>query len=330
MTENKEEPKKRGRRKKIIENDVTTADKCLPSKIIKQATKIAGSELAPQKSINVILHLKCTVKDIENYIRHRSSTNEIQYNPNIAQDIVPFDGTYMAQYDDKTENPSMNNMATTTTTTTNNNSICMANYCPRCDSAKNIHLLHHNATPDDFTEKIKTLKVQYYKNEIPDKKVDCFWCTYPFDNDPYYILQQGTSNDILGHGSFCSPPCAVAFLFKNMNWDDSAKIDSYQLMNYKYISHNSNNNQIKPACSPFYFLDKYLGNLSIQEFRKLSNSNCNYLCIDKPVTRILPEIHEESDKTASTGIRGNYKVKKQSEKKEKENRNDIIKNNFGI
>lgn len=324
MTEIKEQPKKRGRRKKIVENDMT-ADKCLPSKIIKQTTKIAGSELAPQKSINVILHLKCTVKDIENYIRNRNSTNEIQYNPNIAQDIVPFDGTYMAQYDDnKNESP---DMIPNANTNNNNANICMANYCPKCDSRN----LHHNTTnSDDFTEKIKTLKVQYYKNEIPDKKVDCFWCTYPFDNDPYYILQQGTSNDILGHGSFCSPPCAVAFLFKNMNWDDSAKIDSYQLMNYKYTSHSNNNSQIKPACSPFYFLDKYLGNLSIQEFRKLSNSNCNYVCIDKPVTRILPEIHEESDKTASTGIRGNYKVKKQSEKKEKENRNDIIKNNFGI
>lgn len=328
MTENKEEPKKRGRRKKIVENDV---EKCLPSKIMKQVPKMAGTELAPQKSMNVILHLKCTVKDIENYIRFRSTgSNDIQYNPNISEDIVPFDGTFLEHNNVYKKNDDDNMISQKNNAPPSSH--LHANFCPRCDCplSKNINTSQSTAVVDDFTEKIKSLKVQYYKNEIPDKKVDCFWCTYPFDNDPFYILQQGTSNDILGHGSFCSPPCAVAFLFKNMNWDDSAKIDSYQLMNYKYTSPTQNNNQIKPACSPFYFLDKYLGNLSIQEFRKLSNSNCNYLCIDKPVTRILPEIHEESDKSASTGIRGNYKVKKQSEKKEKENRNDIIKNNFGI
>jgi hypothetical protein len=86
--------------------------------------------------------------------------------------------------------------------------------------------------------KVKELKLLYYKNEIPDKKIDCFWCTCPYDNDPYFILQHGSVGDIQAHGSYCSPPCAVAFLFRNMSWDDSAKIDSYKLMNYYYNSKN--------------------------------------------------------------------------------------------
>ena len=84
--------------------------------------------------------------------------------------------------------------------------------------------------------------------------------------------------------------------------------------------------------SPYYFLDKFYGTLTIQEYRKLINSSYIMLCMDKPITRILPEIQEELDNSASTSNtnRGNYKVKKNSEKVPTQNRNTILKNNFLI
>jgi hypothetical protein len=56
------------------------------------------------------------------------------------------------------------------------------------------------------------------------------------------------------------------------------------------------------------------------------------LCIDKPVSRVLPEIHEDNEKMfSSQSMRGNYKVKKQSEKSHHgSNRNEILKNTFGV
>ena len=56
------------------------------------------------------------------------------------------------------------------------------------------------------------------------------------------------------------------------------------------------------------------------------------LCMEKPITRILPEIQEEFDTSVSTSNtnRGNYKVKKNSEKVQTQNRNTILKNNFLI
>ena len=301
-------PQKRGRRKKVIEIEPDKSTVVIPAKnkVVKTPSLSQG------KSMNVILHLHCTIEEIDNHIRHEQwKTNKLVYNPAIPKEIMPFENKsreyhILDQTVDTSDHPMIKRQSSS------------------------------SSQPMDFGDpdvkelnKIKELKLQYYKNEVPDKKIDCFWCTCPYDNDPYFILQHGSIGDIQAHGSYCSPPCAVAFLFRNMSWDDSAKIDSYQLMNYYYNSKNFGNN-IKPACSPYYFLDKYYGNLSIQEFRKLSNSNYTFLCIDKPVTRVLPEIHEDNDRSTTASNRGNYKVKKQSDKTGSTNRNDILKSNFGI
>jgi hypothetical protein len=190
-------------------------------------------------------------------------------------------------------------------------------------------------TAANLKERLKELKLEFYRDEVSDRKPACFWCTCPYDNDTCYILQHSTKGEFLGHGSFCSPECSVAYLFKNMKWDDSAKMESYQLINYYYGEANQYTKSIKPANDPYYFLDKYYGNMSIREFRELSKSQHMLLCIDKPVTRVLPEIHEDNDKiqlnsTPSIQGRGNYKVKRQSEKKAGLSRNAILRDNFGV
>jgi hypothetical protein len=64
------------------------------------------------------------------------------------------------------------------------------------------------------------------------------------------------------------------------------------------------------------------------------------LVVDKPVTRILPEIHEDNDQlftgnncgsTSNNGSGGGkYKVKKQSEKPPGQTRNNILREQFGL
>ena len=117
-----------------------------------------------------------------------------------------------------------------------------------------------------------------------------------------------------------------------MDWDDSAKTESYQLMNYYYGKPNQYQESIKPALTPYYFLEKYYGNLTIQEYRKLTKSQHMILVVEKPVTRILPEIHEDNDNLLKTNYSngGKYKVKKQSEKINGPNRNSILREKFGL
>ena len=191
----------------------------------------------------------------------------------------------------------------------------------------------------DMSAKLKQLKIQLYKNSLnSEKKSACFWCTYDFDNAPCYIPKYEMDGTIYGYGSFCRPECAVAYLMKE-TIDDSTKFDRYHLLNQIYSKVYECKKNIKPAPDPHYLLDKFYGNLTIQEYRRLLKTEHLLLVIDKPLTRILPELHEDTDdaftkiygiKATSGNSSGVYKVKRQSEQPQGPSKASIIKNTFGI
>jgi hypothetical protein len=198
---------------------------------------------------------------------------------------------------------------------------------------------HSDVNVKDMSAKLKQLKIQLYKNTLhSEKKSACFWCTYDFDNAPCYIPKYEMDGTIYGYGSFCRPECAVAYLMKEQI-DDSTKFDRYHLLNQIYSKVYECKKNIKPAPDPHYLLDKFYGNLTIQEYRRLLKTEHLLLVVDKPLTRILPELHEDSDDAftkiygikASTGnASGVYKVKRQSEQPQGPSKASIIKNTFGI
>jgi len=142
-----------------------------------------------------------------------------------------------------------------------------------------------------------------------------------------------------GYGSFCQPECAVAYLMKQ-NLDDSTKFEQYHLLNQLYSKVYDYKKNIKPAPDPYYLLDKFYGNLSIQEYRKLIKSEHMLLVLDKPMTRTLPELHEDSEEIGMNLIQstaqsnsintGMYKVKRNSEKQKGPSKNEIIRETFGM
>ena len=287
--------------------------------------------------------MKCTIPEIDEYIYKRNwKFNELSYDPTIPTDIIAYDnnplnktfGDYIPsniiKYDEEAEENKNDNICIKCSQTTQQSQSQPQPIQSSCTIQSET-----NQLSEQEQLKIKQLKILFYKNEMHDKKADCFWCTCPFDNDPCYILQYGYNNDIYGHGSYCSPECAVGFLFgKQQLWDDSAKTESFQLMNYYYGKPNNYQQSIKPALSPYYFLDKYYGNLTIQEYRKLTKSQHMMLIVEKPITRILPEIHEDNDNLIVGGNNynncGKYKVKKQSEKTPGVSRNTILREKFGL
>jgi hypothetical protein len=189
----------------------------------------------------------------------------------------------------------------------------------------------------DVNTKLKKLKINLYKNNT-DKKSACFWCTYEYDNPSCYIPKYEMDMQIFGYGSFCRPECAVAFLMKE-NLDDSTKFERYHLLNQIYSKVYDYKKNIKPAPNPYYLLDKFYGNLSIQEYRKLLKTEHMLLVIDKPLTRILPELHEDNEdfimniyggNNQSTNTSGVYKVKRESEKQKGPSKKSIIKDKFGM
>jgi len=185
---------------------------------------------------------------------------------------------------------------------------------------------------------LKRLKIQLYKNSIGDKKSACFWCTYDFDNPPCYIPKYEMDEQLYGYGSFCRPECATAYLMKE-NIDDSMKFERYHLLNKIYSKVYDYKKNIKPAPNPYYLLDKFYGNLSIQEYRKLLKTEHMLLVIEKPMTRILPELHEDNEELVLNVYGGNnktqntsgiYKVKRESEKQKGPTKTSIMRDKFGL
>ena len=287
-------------------------------------TKKKGKKVKPieifNKCQNVILHLKCKINELYEYqkILKKFEKNELVYEPILPNNnFVPYDEivehSYSSYIDNDNNTPHIENNIKPHID--NNIESQDEN---KCENKKDIEQYNIN----NVCLKLKDLKVHLYKNLSINKKSSCFWCSYEYNSPLCYIPKHIINDVIYGYGSFCSPQCAVAYLIKE-NLDDTTRYERYYLLNYLY----GNGNCIKPSPNPYYTLDKYYGNLSIDEYRKLINSNHLYVTVDKPMTRIFPEIHEENEELLLGGketkvLNNNsriYKVKMQNEPDNNEN-----------
>jgi hypothetical protein len=331
--------------------------------IKKRGRKPKGGKLIVNNSIksespppvaNVILHLKCSMQDLNehNATIQQTISDPLTYNPTIPPSIMTYDdnkSSHFSMYDATSTivaKPETDPIATKTfayveSTMTQKTGPTLCELCSTKIDATEQSL---NDTDDasisvkEINAKLKQIKVELYKNIKTDKKSACFWCTYDYDNPACYIPKYELDGQIHGYGSFCRPECAVAFLMEEI-LDDSTKFERYHLLNHIYSKVYDYKKNIKPAPNPYYLLDKFYGNLTIQEYRKLLKTEHMLLVIDKPMTRILPELHEDREdfltniyggKTASQNQMGMYKVKRQSEKQQGPSKTKIMKENFGL
>ena len=139
--------------------------------------------------------------------------------------------------------------------------------------------------------KLKNLQYDLHTNSIY-KESACFWCTYSFKTAPIYIpLKYNNNKKYNVYGNFCTPQCAVAYLF-NEDIDSTTKYNRYCLLNSLYKDIYTYNKNIIPAPKPYYLLNKFFGTLSIDEFRELVEKNKEMVqIIDKPLSNVFPELH---------------------------------------
>ena len=107
-----------------------------------------------------------------------------------------------------------------------------------------------------------------------------------FDSPAIYIPKQYNNGMLEVYGCFCSPECACAYL-KNEDIDNSIKWERYALLNNTYCKVFDYTKNIKPAPNPHYTLEKFYGNLSIQEYRRLLKNERILMVVDKPMTKVL-------------------------------------------
>ena len=316
---------------------------------------------------NVILHLKCSMTDLRDYNMKISKmvTNELTYDPNVPPEIQTYNsdlnadkfsnyGETIHSSGDSHSGPANNNDTAsqgmkyayldpnTPINHKNPAQSLQSNLCRTCNAS-----MAEEANPDeendvnmkDINHKLKHLKINLYKNTLQDKKSACFWCTYDYDNQPCYIPKYEMDEKVYGYGSFCRPECAVAYLMKE-NLDDSTKFERYHLLNNLYGKVYDFKKNIKPAPNPYYLLEKFFGNLTIQEYRKLLKTEHLLTVIEKPLSRTLPELFEDNDNfllgiyggsTKPSGNNSNvFKVKRQSDKTPVQSKTSIMKEKFGI
>jgi hypothetical protein len=229
---------------------------------------------------NIIAHFKCNISDVENMLKddaykypsawHTANMDEFQCSDSNKLEYAFLSGADLldesaAKFDDK---PANNN---------------------------NVTKYHDNET--DMAEvyrKLKELEVQFHNNDVNGKRSACFWDTCPFDTPAFYIPKLIDSDSMVKpYGSFCCLECALAYL-ESEEIDSSCKFERRQLLFHMYRGIINNRLSVKPAPDPRYTLDKFFGNLTIQEWRKLLKSDRMLLIVDKPLTPELPELHVES------------------------------------
>ena len=304
-------------------------------KIIQQVVPVNNNK---ETKPNVILHLKCSVKDLQSNTSlssniesfNFSSKNDLNYeiinsnqNNNINNNVNQ-SNNYSSNYNCSNLNNNDNYI------NNNNNNINDDNDVDMYDE----EYYSKNKENDirDVWKKLKVLQHNLHINNISNKKSACFWCTYDFDNPPIYIPKHFIKGSYHVYGCFCTPECATAHLMDE-NIDSSSKFERYHLINNIYSKIYDYKKNIKPAPNPFYLLDKYYGNLSIQEYRSLLRNERLFLVVDKPLTRILPELHEDNDDFIINNkiIPANtLLIKKKLQKKQQLTKNNILSEKFGL
>jgi hypothetical protein len=276
---------------------------------------------------NIILHLKCKKTDVNSTLLMSNGN----YNPDVNNLSDPT--AYQLNTNSKLQSLNFQNLKIS-------ESIKKKPIANIFNKSEN----QEKKTPEtdinikEIWVKLDKLKNKLRHNNVSDKKSSCFWCTYAFDNPAIHIPIKYENNSYEVYGCFCCPECAVAHL-KNENIDASTLWERYSLINNIYSKIYNYTINIKPAPNPYYTLEKYYGNLTIQEYRKLLQNDKLLMIVDKPMTKILPELYEENneipnvysnllDNTSKTPTKSKeFRLKR---KKISHTKNEILSSNFNF
>ena len=330
------EPKKRGRKKKVVNNEElkessteivnTSAPSSEGPK--KRGRKPKGGKIIPviksvepvvEKSKNVILHLKCSLNDLSKINENDDIVGKQDFDS--INNVFAFDnnnnnfGSFLLNEDIQQDN-----------------NIEYNNIQNKVESNTEIDI-----NKEHVLSKINDLKINLSKNNISDKRSACFWCTCEFHNPPIFIPKREKQDGYEVYGCFCTPECGVAYLM-NENIDSSIKFERYQMMNYIYCKSLKYESNIKPAPDPHYLLDKYYGTLSIEEYRSTLRNNNYLIFVEKPLTHVFPEMfidnHDftlmKDSSMLNNSSLSQYKIKKASTNDKKpKTKSEIVKEKFG-
>lgn len=325
-----------------VENEVILSESTPTEEIVKpppkkrgrkpKGGKIVQQTLAPPpkkvEKPNIILHLKCSVKDLDENSEFNMKNNTIE---SFTFENSKKDFLYEVIDNSSERFPTPISTSTSITPSLEYNSNDLTNHLFSTPGQKKN--IDSEEETKEIWRKLKNLEYNLHTNNISDKKSACFWCSYDFDNPPIYIPKYVIKDTYHVYGCFCTPECATAHLM-NESIDTSTKFERYYLLNHIYSKIYNYTKNIKPAPDPYHMLEKYYGSLTIQEYRSILKTDRLFLIVDKPLTRILPEFHEDNDEFIINNKiipSNNYQAKnKLATIKKNQTKNSILSEKFGL
>jgi hypothetical protein len=240
----------------------TSKKKQFPIVAIVTPDGIEGS-LMPESRKPLIVHLPIQSRDV--------SLNDmpIMYNPLPPMDAVPYDvmNSDNPFYEDVEHLPDITVLPIA----------AEKSNLPQFSNASQGSSVASNPTADsevDYYTLKGALLVEFKEStevkKIPDR-VDaaCFWCCHSFTNRPVVLPVRDTGEHLQVMGNFCSPECALSYLF-DMRQDSHTRWEQLALLNRVYGE--ACNGKIYPA-PPRSTLKLFGGTLSIQEYREIIRSH---------------------------------------------------------
>ena len=209
MSDNQKIPKKRGRKSKkeleLIKNNILNNNdiSSTPEKIYKKrGRKPKGGKIISNNKIftslendtSVILHLKCSLKDIDN-------NNSLSYNPDLI-DVIAHNqqdlnsnnlvfNDYNNNNDNYTSFDNFQNIENNNENEIENNDISNNKIQFEIIDNTNNDTSNNNVVVNDnydiIYQKLIDLDKQLKTNCLYNRKPDCFWCHHSYDNPTIYI-----------------------------------------------------------------------------------------------------------------------------------------------
>jgi hypothetical protein len=200
------------RKKKIEKIQPVQPQETTDTDIKKRGRKPKGGKLIVKTQhestfvnpvVNIIMHLKCSLKDVHTEKKDFVVKDPLSYDPSVPpeiktyNEILPTTTNQFAVYNEKEET----------------NIAYREPICKKCNTAialtenavavtEEVDTEYADIHMKDIHHKLKQLRAQYCKHYPVDKKSACFWCTYDFDNPACFIPKYDMNNTIFGYGSF--------------------------------------------------------------------------------------------------------------------------------
>lgn len=144
-----------------------------------------------------------------------------------------------------------------------------------------------NTSPRFTTDLLKSIFNKIQRDAQYSPHTSCFWCCHGFEWDAFVLP---ISYDAYQHvysceGYFCSPECALAYLYADNRLTDSTRWNRHAMLNFLY-SDLYTNSQLSPA-PPRTTLRMFGGPLDIEQYRAYVSGANELVMSELPPIRVL-------------------------------------------